>query len=126
MASSKGRTPNERSAEELSAQLAELQLENKRLRKRLQHSDMAGRGETVLTPAQRDSLVVAAAAKLTTLAGRKIEGKIKAATAKAMTRQEFEETMMSLSMRIDLSMGELSQRAPNPRRSRASSKPRGD
>lgn len=115
---------------ELSARLAALEMENKTLRRRL-HSTSGSSGEagkrapSSLTPSQKEAMIVAATSRLTGLAVKKIDAKIRAATASAQTKVEMEEALATLSFRVELSWSATSDRAP-ARKSRSGSKTRVD
>lgn len=121
MASSgkRGKTPT---VEDLTAKLTALEMENRQLRKRIKETKDSGSTSEVLTPAQREALIMAAVSKLTATAGKKITQRVKDATARCVTREDMEGVLSTLRMRIDVSMTEGAEESPKERRGRSVSR----
>ncbi|ADW24393.1 hypothetical protein RHVP.52 [Cricetid gammaherpesvirus 2] len=101
MASKRTKEP---SYNELLAQMQKLQLENKALRKKVGNSSSGG--ETVISPAKKESMILAACRSLSSLASTKIESKVRTKTAKIFTEQELVDALKGVRLRVDVSMEE--------------------
>nr|QRE02532.1 hypothetical protein [Otarine gammaherpesvirus 4] len=136
MASNRNRTPKAPSVSEMANKLAQLELENRQLKKRIQNTTPGGtdgsigRQSGILTAQQKEMLLVNAVTKLTELARQKIEVKLRAETAASVTRDEVESVLSNLNIRIHLSLDSAcSNRGRTPTggasKSRATSRGRG-
>lgn len=129
------------SMDQLASRLAELELENKNLRKQLTFksgsSSCKGGGgtgardtsEPILTEAQKEALLAGLLSRLTTAAAAKIEARLRTYFKKVTTRSGFDQHSPLITMRIDLSWNDIQNRASvgrssSVKRQRASSRSR--
>lgn len=128
------------SMEQLSNRLAELELENKNLKKQLTTAKGAGGGkgggggsrdasEPVLTDAQKEALLAGLLSRFTAVAASKIDSRLRTMFKKVNTRTAFDQQSPMISMRIDLNWSDIQTRAAggrssSVRRQRASSRGR--
>lgn len=118
---SKTRTPRGSSTlpsismSDLTTRISQLELENKHLKRRLkkenvdQGENSPRRGGGILTSQQKEIMTAAAVAKLTAMAQKKIEMKVRNELAAAVSRDEVEKVLQSLNMRVSLSFSESAQ-----------------
>ncbi|AJE29699.1 ORF52 [macacine gammaherpesvirus 12] len=104
----KTRAPKkEMTMEDLAAQVQKLSVENKQLKKLLNSGDPTRPGaDPVISTAEKEAKIAAAVSALCNVATRKIEAKVRAVTAKAVTRGQVEEALSGISLRVDVSMDE--------------------
>lgn len=129
------------SMDQLTTRLAELELENKNLRKQLTSKSGGAKGtgggasresgEAPLTEAQKEALLAGLLSRLTTAAASKIDGRLRSMFKKANTKTAFDQTTHLISMRIDLTWADIQtrvvrggERSSSVKRTRASSKSR--
>nr|WIV69276.1 hypothetical protein [Bovine gammaherpesvirus 4] len=128
MASGTRKTPKAQpTMEDLEAKIAQLQLENKQLKKRIKHGTdpQPLPGDPIVTPAQREAMIGAATAALTSQAAKKIEAKVRHHTSRAVTKEEVEAAIANIRIRVDLSMEDVTLQTQKPKvRGRSASKPR--
>lgn len=133
----RGRPPTVKfsNIEEVAQRLAELELENKTLRRKLGKGAGSATGsakepaaEPTLTSAQKEALLAGLISRLSSLATSKIDAKVRTMFKKIETKSAFEEQTTKINMRVDLSWGELvtrsGGRSPSVRRPRAASRSR--
>ncbi|AIB03207.1 ORF52 [Bovine gammaherpesvirus 6] len=99
---------------QLSAQLAQLQMENRELKKKIRKSmggpeDVeASPSPAVLTPRQKQALVSSILSRLSNQATKKLELKLASITENLQTKEEIEDAVTRTSLRIHVSLGESS------------------
>lgn len=127
MASGRGsKTPKPLDLSELEKRLKELEKENKSLKKKLKGT--AGDGEAgarsaepVLTPAQKETLLLGAKEKIMAFAEKKVTSKLESLTAGSLTRSQFSAILQTMSFRVDVKGAEIfdgTQRARSRTRAR--------
>lgn len=114
---------------ELTKKLEDLQTENASLRRRLRNSTSGTsrkrNDESVLTPAQRETLLVSAKRKLYKQASERIDEALRAHTASASTKEQFDEAMQTFMVNVQVSIQPSAAPAvKNPTRKRSQSRPR--
>ncbi|AAT00066.1 JM89 [macacine gammaherpesvirus 11] len=104
----KTRAPKkELTMEELAAQVQKLSVENKQLKKLINSGDPTRSGsDPVISNSEKEAKIAAAVSALCNVATRKIEAKVRAVTAKAVTRGQVEEALAGINIRVDVSMDE--------------------
>lgn len=107
--------------DEMAKQLQQLQIENKELKKRLRQSPGIEKTD-MLTPSQKEAMIVSAVSALSSVASRKIEAKVRNKVNKAITKEEAQSIISSITLRIDVSMEES--KGGTARRGRAASRHR--
>lgn len=122
--------------EDLTARIAQLELENKELKKKVKSGSgaTAPKGalgpptgppkEKPLTPAQKEAMAQSAIMKLSAIAAQKIEARVRSTVAKCTTKPEMEAAILDLKMRIDLSVTEVREGARRRALSRGRDKSR--
>lgn len=108
MASRKPRDSMSLDVAELTKKLEDLQTENAALRRRLRTSTSGTSRrrpdtEGALTPAQRETLLVSAKRKLYKQASEKIDEALRAYTASATTKEQFDEVLQTFMVNIQVS-----------------------
>ncbi|ATA58282.1 hypothetical protein [Eptesicus fuscus gammaherpesvirus] len=118
----RGRAPKKPpTVDELAAQVHQLQLENKELRKRAKQSAGEG-GGNILTPAQKEALTSSLISRLTAVAAAKIAVKVRKRATGWMTKDEFQAQSAELRLRVDVSLEEAGQTPTKPPSSARSSR----
>lgn len=129
-ANGKSKTPKQPSVAEMAARLAQLELENKSLKKRIKNGNESTppKDENILSSYQKEAMITAAVSKLSAMASKKIELKVRDKLAAAVTKQEVEHILRGLTVRIETSLSDLGERGHpgdiSARRGRASSRGR--
>lgn len=127
--------------DQLASRLAELELENKNLRKQLTSKSggaaagvVKGAGqrdqsEATLTDAQKEALLAGLLSRLTAAAATKIDARLRSIFKKVTTKSGFDQHTSMITMRIDLGWNDIQSRATvgrssSVKRQRASSRGR--
>ncbi|ARW78114.1 virion protein G52 [Common bottlenose dolphin gammaherpesvirus 1 strain Sarasota] len=107
--------------EDLTSKISKLELENKQLKRRIKkdhtHPGAPPRGDGILTFQQKEVIITTTVARLVALAQKKIDEKVRGELAAAVTREEAEDVVKSLSMRVHLNFQDV---APGNRSSAGS------
>ncbi|QDQ69259.1 virion protein G52 [Colobine gammaherpesvirus 1] len=131
MASSRRRQKPEATVEELTAQISQLSMENKQLRKAL--GAVADPADRPISRAEKEARLVATVSAMSAVASKKIEARVRTAVEKCVTAAQLEATLSNLHLRIDISTADASgavtqeaQAAATNRRRRTASRNRRD
>lgn len=127
----KSKTPKQLSVSDMANRLAQLELENKSLKRRIKDgsdSAITSREENILSSYQKEALISSATSKLSTVASKKIELKIRNKLGPVISRGEAEEILKNITLRLEVSLSDIGERVNMgetlARRGRASSRVR--
>lgn len=126
----KNKTPKQSSVAEMAARLAQLELENKNLKRRIKNGSEStpSKEENILSSYQKEAMITAAVSKLSAMASKKIEIRVRDKLSAAITKQEVEHILKGLTIRVETSLSDLGERGQpgdvSTRRGRASSRGR--